>query len=110
MSEDTIVRHCAPTLAGLKTGNIFTVSFHSEQVLDEELQRLEKVLSVKGLRIVKLRVRDGRALIYVYRPRRLQSDLVGHEAREILRRYGYDSVDNHSLFLTLFHYISGKFL
>ncbi|MDO4869625.1 MAG: DUF3793 family protein [Bacillota bacterium] len=96
MSDDTIVRHCAPTLAGLKTGNIFTVAFHSEQVLDEELQRLEKVLSAKGLRIVKLRVRDGRALIYVYRPHRLQSDLVGHEAREILRRYGYDSVDSHS--------------
>lgn len=24
MSEDLIVRHCAPTLAGLKTGNMFT--------------------------------------------------------------------------------------
>ena len=96
MSDDTIVRHCAPTLAGLKTGNIFTVSFHSEQVLDEELRRIGRVLSAKGLRIRKLRVRDGRALIYVFRPSRLQADLLEHEAREILRRFGYICADNDS--------------
>ena len=26
MSENLIIKHCAPTLAGLKTGNLFTVA------------------------------------------------------------------------------------
>ena len=27
MSEEEIVRHCAPTLAGLKTGNMFSTEY-----------------------------------------------------------------------------------
>ena len=30
MSEDIIVRHCSPTLAGMKTGNMFSCPFADE--------------------------------------------------------------------------------
>ena len=36
MSEDLIIKHCAPTLAGLKTGNIFNASYESEDELGTE--------------------------------------------------------------------------
>lgn len=89
MPEDLIIRHCAPTLAGLKTGNIFTASYHSSAELDDEIARLNAALECKGLRVTRLRARGGRALIYVYRPGQLQSDLDRSEAREILARFGY---------------------
>ena len=59
MSEDLIVRHCAPTLAGLKTGNMFRASFADEGELDAELERLNLILTEKGLRITALRKRTA---------------------------------------------------
>ena len=56
MSEDLIVRHCAPTLAGLKTGNMFTATFSSEAQLDAEVQQLNHILTEKGLRVTVLRI------------------------------------------------------
>lgn len=85
-----IIRHCAPTLAGLKTGNIFTTSYHSRRTLNQDLQRLSAVLNKKGLRVICLRASKGRALIYLFRPGRLQQDLSREEARTILKENGYE--------------------
>lgn len=95
MSEDLIVRHCAPTLAGLKTGNMFTATFASEPQLDTEMRQLNHVLAKKGLRITVLRIACRacclRALLYIYRPGQLQNDLNMEEAKDILMRFGYDA-------------------
>lgn len=116
MSEDLIVRHCAPTLAGLKTGNMFTATFASKAQLDSEVLHLNQILADKGLRVTVLRIAchaiqsqsksrsktcsncSGthcgkgciRALIYIYRPGRLQNDLDTEEAKDILLRFGYE--------------------
>ena len=114
MSEDLIVRHCAPTLAGLKTGNMFTATFASKAQLDSEVLHLNQILADKGLRVTVLRIACHasqsksrskasskchgnhcgkgciRALIYIYRPGRLQSDLDAEEAKDILLRFGYE--------------------
>ncbi len=92
MPDDVVVRHCAPTLAGLKTGNLFTTSYETEEQLDSDITRLNAVLGAKGLRVRKLRADHGRALIYVYRPGLLRSDLGSEDARRILRRFGYGEV------------------
>ena len=102
MSEDLIVRHCAPTLAGLKTGNMFRASFADEGELDAELERLNLILTDKGLRITALRIdcqvncgKCGiRALMYIYRPGQLQSDLDEEEAKAILSAFGYEDGDH----------------
>ena len=65
MSENLIIRHCAPTLAGIKTGNLFNVSYDSIEQLDDEIRRINSRLKGKRLRIVRLRARDNRALICV---------------------------------------------
>ena len=31
MSEETIIRHCSPTLAGIKTGNLFRCSYGTKE-------------------------------------------------------------------------------
>ena len=89
MSENLIIRHCAPTLAGIKTGNLFTASYDSIEQLDDEIRRMNTRLKDKGLRIVRLRAKANRALIYVYRPDKLADDLEHRDAKAILARSGY---------------------
>ena len=38
MSEEQVVRHCAPTLAGLKTGSMFGAWYPSARALREDLR------------------------------------------------------------------------
>lgn len=89
MSDELMIRHCSPTLAGIKTGNLFTCPCTSRQSLVPEICRLNRLLVPKGLRILPLRVRRGRALIYIYRPRVLARDLLDSRARDLLEPLGY---------------------
>ena len=89
MSEELLIRHCAPTLAGLKTGNLFTTAVESEEALRKSACKLNACFRHKGLQVVPLRYRDGRALVYVYRPKKLARDLSQQEAAKILTAGGY---------------------
>ena len=89
MSEDLLIRHCSPTLAGIKTGNLFSCVCPCRKELTRLVSGLNKKLVPMGIRILPLRVCQGRALIYVYRPHALENDLTDHQARELLLRYGY---------------------
>lgn len=89
MSEEIIIRHCAPTLAGLKTGEIFHCKYEAESVLQAWVRDLNGKLSHKGLRVLILRCKDSWALVYVYRPGKLQRDIAGEVAAELLWRHGY---------------------
>ena len=89
MSEEMLVKYCSPTLAGMKTANMFSCSYSGEGELYEFIRRVNQTLSKKGLRILSLKMRDGRALIYVYRPRRLERDLEHSAAASLLRERNY---------------------
>ena len=90
MSEELLVRHCSPTLAGMKTANLFTCFFENAKELRESVRRLNKMLVKKGLRVLPLRFWDQRALIYVYRPSRLSRDLQRDTASRLLKECGYE--------------------
>lgn len=89
MSEETIIRQCAPTLAGLKTGSLFSCACTDASALREELRCWNRRLAGKGIRILPMRFADGRALIYVYRPAQLAHDLCDPDARSMLCERGY---------------------
>ncbi len=89
MWEELLVRNCAPTLAGLKTANLFNCPFADARQLFERVRDENRVLVQKGLRVLPLRYRGGQALIYVYRPARLAQDLGDAAARQLLRERGY---------------------
>lgn len=55
MSEHLIVQHCSPTLAGIKTGNMFTRYYESWEDIRSELCQLNRRLTPKGIRILPLR-------------------------------------------------------
>ena len=75
MPERVLIDHCAPTLAGLKTGNMFPVNVESGQDICDELRQLNRMFREKGIRIVMLRRSYGKALVYLYRPDYLDRDL-----------------------------------
>lgn len=93
MLEDGIVRYCAATLAGIKTANMFSYRFSDADTLRNELQEENEKLNEKGVYITILRIRDAKALVYVYRRSRLQKDLELPEVKEILRACGYEELE-----------------
>ena len=89
MTERILVEHCAPTLAGLKTAGLINVAYDKRESANCEICRLNRLLAKKGVRIIPLRYRKGRVLLYVYRPAMLKKDMENKQARSMLREQGY---------------------
>ncbi len=89
MPEELIVRHCSPTLAGLKTGSLFSCRCESRQELTRQIRALNHKLVPKGVRVVPMRFWNGRALIYVFRPSGLKKDFLDSQTRSLLESRGY---------------------
>lgn len=89
MSEELIIRHCSPTLAGMKTGSLFNCHYVNSEEVTQNISALNQRLVSKGLRIIPVRFIDHRVLVYVYRPKQLKRDLTKKDAREILEEKGY---------------------
>ena len=89
MSEETVILHCSPTMAGLKTGNLFACPVRDRRALDESVREMNRRLVPRGLRLLPVYCSEHRALLYMYRPRRLKEDLKNGKAREILLKRHY---------------------
>lgn len=90
MSEEVIVKHCSPTLAGMKTGSLFTFPYASKQEMRKRIRHWNRLLKAKGLRVLPLRYKKGSALIYIYRPSFLSKDLEDQIASRLLHERGYE--------------------
>ena len=89
MTDELIVKHCSPTLAGIKTGNLFSVSFDSDRDMVEEIRGINRILAPRGLRAIPFRKSGNHFLLYVFRPDKLAEDLSEPRALNILREKGY---------------------
>ena len=89
MSEETLIRQCAPTLAGIKTGSLFTCPCQDENALKEEIKEYNRSFVPKGLCMIPLRFEKGKALIYLFRPSGLKHDFQNQLARHVLAQFGY---------------------
>ena len=90
MSEELLVRQAAPTLAGIKTGSLFPCQYETRRQLTSDIRHLNRILRGKGLCLLPLRMRERRALLYLYRPATLRRDLSDGLARDILTQAGYE--------------------
>lgn len=98
--EECLVGSCAPTLAGVKAGNLFTFAVDARQ-MHALLHTWNQRLSGKGVRLRALRQRDGRNLILVYRHSALQSILLKPEVALFLAEHGYAGRDPETCLQTL---------
>lgn len=89
--SNKVIRYCSPTLAGLKSGNMFSMPCKNFKDLLCDIRQLNRRLDAKGVKIIPLRHSNERCLLYVFRPSALIGDLADEQARQILRDSGYKS-------------------
>lgn len=89
MTTFELVSYGAPTLAGIKTASMFTTPCTNVSALMEELKAFNRQFAAKGLRIIPLRMQEGRMLVYLFRPEMLKQDIAQQEAISILKEKGY---------------------
>ena len=63
MPEEIMIQQCAPTLAGIKTGSLFSCPYETEQSLLEDVRRMNGLLVPKGLCLLPLRYENSRVLL-----------------------------------------------
>ena len=49
MPEELIIEHCSPTLAGIKTGSLFSVNINDDTDINRDVRELNNRLKKKGL-------------------------------------------------------------
>lgn len=89
MSEKQFVLYSAPTLAGIKTGNLFSVTYDDRRSFMNEIRDLNRVLVPKGIRVIPLKEIENKFLVYVYRPGSLQIDFHNELLKYILSELNY---------------------
>ena len=93
MLEAEIIAHCAPTLAGIKTANMFTYTPMNRNKLSMEIEEENRKLNCRGVFVEVLRTSEHKALVYVYREGLLQKELENPENAAFLKSYGYENTD-----------------
>ncbi len=91
MAIDMLIKHSSPTLAGLKTGNLFVCPFANDKLMRGCIRQWNHAIVRKGLRALPLRYRNQKALIYVYRISHLSRDFQQAAAQKLLTEKGYFS-------------------
>lgn len=91
--EQYLIDNCSPTLASLKTANLFNCRFGDVSELENAVSRWNKELSVKGISVTVLRRRENTALIYVYRTEKLAEDFSRPGVARFMKRHGYENTN-----------------
>lgn len=89
--ETCLVNQCAPTLAGIKLGSLFTYTEQRAETIDALVSDWDHALVDKGIRVIVLTKRQSSALIYVYRPSLLMQRIADPDVLCFLQPYGYES-------------------
>lgn len=93
MLDRYLVEHCAPTLASIKTANLFTYAYESDEELQEQVTLWNHAMWDKGISVLVLRKSEKNALVYVCRRSRLLEDFAKPGVSHFMKRYGYASLD-----------------
>ncbi|MCI6495901.1 MAG: DUF3793 family protein [Anaeromassilibacillus sp.] len=91
MSEMLLIEHCAPTLARIKTANLFSCTYSDTKTLIYFLIYWNKNLNPKGVYLRLMKAAGNRALIYVFRKSGLEEDLKDEQVNRYLKKLGYNT-------------------
>lgn len=93
MLENRLIEYCAPTLAGMKSANLFNYPITSKTAVMKELDEVNRKLNGRGVYVEAVLWKENYALIYTYRRSHLARDLQKGRVRELLSKYGYRNAD-----------------
>ena len=89
MFDSYLLRQCAPTLAGLKVGNLFCLDIADGVLVCNVLVRWNRTLNPKGVFACVVAEKRGRYYVYVYRKSELANLGKSAELCAFLKRFGY---------------------
>ncbi len=107
MLEGSLMKHAAPTPAGVKCGSIFKISLDSG-TLHQQMLRMNSVLNHHGVRVIVLRSSGREHLVYAFRPRMLSDSLSDDRIFSFLSEMGYDTSNANHLVVSLKKKIDDK--
>lgn len=108
MSNQQIITHCAPTLANVKIGNLFTVTYKSKAELTQHLKEKNLLFNEKGVFVRVLKYNEKTALIYVYRRSKLIETLKNVDIQNFLSEFSYTSFEEEYALSTLMEHLKGE--
>lgn len=88
--EADLIRHCAPTLAGLKSAGLFRYFYEDPETAKREIAWANSLLNSRGVAVEALVWKKEAVLIYAYRRVLLQETLLSEDVRVLLRDFGYE--------------------
>lgn len=91
MSEYQIIKHCAPTLAGLKAGSLIRVKTTKSDDCNACISIISKKLNSKGIYLLPLVTFNDSVLLYIFRPSSLSQILSNSSILCILKQLNYDT-------------------
>lgn len=89
MLEELLARHCAPALAGIKPASLVAAQKKDIPRLHAEVEALNGRLARTDICVEILCECDRRALLMVYRRKRLEAHLQSRRNRAFLQPFGY---------------------
>ena len=92
-----VAYHCAPTLMGMKAGNMFSLKRSAYANREERVQAILQLLREKGLSAKVFHTPWDASLIYLYRGDLLKESLSHPLARSLLASLGYEGQDAEEL-------------
>lgn len=87
--ESLMVKHCAPTLLGMKAGSMVAVCTRELSCFKRQLLAIQKVLWEKQMEMMVIPSKNNKALIYLYCENKLKQSLDQPLAQHILCQNNY---------------------
>lgn len=84
-----LIKYAAPTLAGIKTANLFAIRSEFDLDLKKAISKFNQNVRAKNIRLLPIYHKAGRTLLYIYRPERLKKDISCELCRQRLELMGY---------------------
>lgn len=91
--ENLLALHCAPTLAGIKVGNMFTCLKKDIPDVQKHIAQYNSLWNAQDIHLEILAQRTSSWVIYVYRKEALQNILECPQVQQFLHDQGYPMAD-----------------
>ena len=66
ISEELLIFHYSPTMAGLKTGNLFNCPLKNDRTFLDNIREINRRLIPRGVRLVPLKNMEQSVLVYMF--------------------------------------------
>lgn len=98
--EHHLVEQCAPTLAGIKVGNLFHCTLASNENINHIICEWNNRFLSKGVQIRLIKETAAGALIYVFRPAMLSELLTRKDVASFLAGCGFSGCGSLDTYIT----------